>query len=261
MTHRILSVPAWPGCRALATLMLATAFIMAAGTADAQTPQPQQPQQPKAQPKKAQPKQKDARPAQAQPAQLAPAPQAGPTPQMPQLIYSQWTKVCQKPPDANAKQVCVMHKEGRIESGMPIVGAFLIEPDGVPKKILRVQLPPGVLLRTGTRVLIDQNEQLAATAPFVVCFPNGCLADYEVNTDIVGRLKKGQNLFVQAYNLNGMPMTLALPLGEFAKAYDGPPTDPKVVEEQQRKLQEELQERARKARERLEQQGQQGKTN
>ena len=32
-----------------------------------------------------------------------------------------------------------------------------------------------------------------------------------------------------------------MPLDDFAKAYEGPPTDPKVFEEQQRKLQEELQ--------------------
>ena len=36
-------------------------------------------------------------------------------------------------------------------------------------------------------------------------------------------------------------MTLALPLGDFAKAYDGPPTDPKELEEKNKKLQDELQ--------------------
>ena len=57
-------------------------------------------------------------------------------------------------------------------------------------------------------------------------------------------MKKGQNLVVQAINANGAPLTLPLPLaGEFAKAYDGPPTDPKVFEENQKKLQEELQKR------------------
>ncbi|MEP6841192.1 MAG: invasion associated locus B family protein, partial [Bradyrhizobium sp.] len=40
---------------------------------------------------------------------------------------------------------------------------------------------------------------------------------------------------------------------EFAKAYDGPPTDPKVFEENQKKLQEELQKRAEEQRKKLEQ--------
>jgi uncharacterized caspase-like protein len=49
---------------------------------------------------------------------------------------------------------------------------------------------------------------------------------------------------VQAVNSNGASLTFPLPLAEFAKAYDGPPTDPKVFEETQKKLQEELQRRA-----------------
>ncbi|MFI4960217.1 MAG: hypothetical protein ACHP82_02040, partial [Hyphomicrobiales bacterium] len=49
-----------------------------------------------------------------------------------------------------------------------------------------------------------------------------------------------------------VPAPGPLPLADFAKAYDGPPTDPKVVEEQQRKLQEELQKRAEDARKKLE---------
>jgi hypothetical protein len=57
---------------------------------------------------------------------------------------------------------------------------------------------------------------------------------------------------VQAINSTGQPISLQLPLGDFAKAYDGPPTDPKVFEEQQKKLQEELQRRADEARKKLE---------
>ena len=61
---------------------------------------------------------------------------------------------------------------------------------------------------------------------------------------------------VQAINANGAPLTLPLPLaGEFQKAYDGPPTDPKVFEETQKKLQEELQKKADEQRKKLEQNG------
>jgi hypothetical protein len=57
---------------------------------------------------------------------------------------------------------------------------------------------------------------------------------------------------VQAINMQGTPISLPLPLGDFAKAYDGPATDPKAFEEQQRKLQEELQKKAEEARKKLE---------
>ena len=53
--------------------------------------------------------------------------------------------------------------------------------------------------------------------------------------------------------------TSALHLIIGGEAYDGPPTDPKVFEENQKKLQEELQKKAEEARQKLQQQ-QQGKT-
>jgi hypothetical protein len=86
------------------------------------------------------------------------------------------------------------------------------------------------------------------------------MSDYEVTPDMINNLKKGQNLIVQAINSNGAPLTLPLPLAEFAKAYDGPPTDPKVFEETQKKLQEELQKRAAEARAKLEAQQPAGTT-
>ena len=114
---------------------------------------------------------------------------------------------------------------------MPVVAAVLIEPEGDPKKILRVTLPLGMQLIHGTRVIIDQDQPM--TAPYVICFTNGCMADYEANAEMIGKMKKGQGLVVQAINATGQPISLVLPLADFAKAYDGPPTDPKVFEEQQ----------------------------
>jgi ABC-type Zn uptake system ZnuABC Zn-binding protein ZnuA len=84
--------------------------------------------------------------------------------------------------------------------------------------------------------------------------PGGCIADYEASVDMINRMKKGKLLTVQAIHMNGQPMSPQLALNDFAKAYDGPPTDPKVFEEQQKKLQDELQKRAEEARKRLQSQ-------
>ena len=113
-------------------------------------------------------------------------------------------------------------------------------------------VPLGMQLQHGTRVIVDQ--QAPMNSPYVICFTNGCMSDYEASADLIGKLKKGQVLTVQAINANSQPISLQLPLQEFAKAYDGPPTDPKVFEEQQKKLQEELQRRADEARKKLEEQ-------
>jgi invasion protein IalB len=191
------------------------------------------------------------RPAQpAKPAQ--PAPQAQPAqPQQqqaeqPQLIFSPWVKLCNKDSDPNSKRVCVTVKDGRVESGLLVVSVAIIEMDGDQRKLMRMSLPYGVALTHGTRMIVDQGTP--ATAPFVTCLPpvvppGGCIADYEATVDTINRMKKGQLLTVQAIHMNGQPMSPQLELKDFAKAYDGPPTDPKVFEEQQKKLQEELQKR------------------
>lgn len=193
---------------------------------------------------------------QAQPAQpAAPAPQQGQQQpqqqQQVQLIYSPWTKFCLTGQEAGGKKVCFTGKDARIESGMLVASAVLIEPEGQPKKVFRVTVPLGMALANGTRVLIDQNQPL--TAPFGFCVPAGCMADYEVTPETVAALKKGKGLYIQAIKVDGQPLTVPLPLGDFAKAYDGPPTDPKVFKEQQDKLQQELQKRAEEARKKLEQ--------
>jgi len=121
---------------------------------------------------------------------------------------------------------------------MPAVAAVLIELENDPKKVLRVTVPLGISLQPGTRVIVDNGEP--TSAPYVICFSNGCMADYEVSGEFIGKLKKGQGLVIQAINGAGQPITLVVPLQGFAKAYDGPPTDPKKFEEQQKQLEGEL---------------------
>jgi hypothetical protein len=53
-------------------------------------------------------------------------------------------------------------------------------------------------------------------------------------------MKTGQRLVVQGINGQGMAISLALPLNDFGKAYDGPPSDPKGFEVQSNKVQDEL---------------------
>jgi invasion protein IalB len=259
MIFRILAASVWPRGRVFA-LLAATALtaVLLAPDAQAQAPAPGAPAAaPKAKAKAAPKAAPAATPAPAPSAQQAPPPAAGappaggqPADQQVQLIYAPWTKFCLKGQDANAKQVCFTGKDGRIESGQPVIAAVIIEPEGEPKKILRVTLPLGMQLVHGTRVIVDSNPP--AQSPYVICFANGCMSDYEVTPELLANMKKGQNLVVQAINSNGAPLTLPLPLAEFAKAYDGPPTDPKQFEETQKKLQEELQKRAEEARKKLE---------
>lgn len=274
MTRLSPLAPARPVRRSFlkATAAFVSISAIAVGGAYAQAPaQPAQPAQPSrpAPARPAQPAQPARPPAAAAPQRPAQAPapaqqpaapaapqqqaQPGQPQQMPQLIYSPWAKFCGKGQDPNAKQVCFTGKDARTEAGQPVVAAALIEPDGEPKKLFRITLPSPLQLQYGTRLIVDQQQPM--TGPFFTCFANGCMADYEATPDMVTKLKGGQVLTIQAINLAGAAISFPLPLTDFKKANEGPPTDPKVFEEQQKKLQEELQKRADEARKKLETQG------
>jgi invasion protein IalB len=204
------------------------AVACAATHAVAQQPAPKSKPGPKGSSPKSQPQQKQQPQAQ--------QPQQG---EQPQISFSPWTKICSKPPDAGGKEICLTGKDGVIETGMPVVAAVLIEPQGEPKKVLRITLPLGVSLQPGTRAVVDQGQPM--TAPYVICLQNGCVADYEASGELIANLKRGKGLAVQGMNGAGQVMTLVLPLSDFAKAYDGPPTDEKAFAEYQRKRYEQLQ--------------------
>jgi invasion protein IalB len=234
----------------------AAAVILAVGSAQAQAPAQQQkpaPARPAA-PAPARPAAPAQKPAQAAPAQ--PAAPAAPQAQgdQPQLIYSPWAKFCNKAPDPNAKQVCFTGRDARTEAGVPVVAAALIEPEGEPKKILRITVPSPLQLQYGTRIVIDNNPPLAS--PFFTCFANGCMADYEGTPDLIQKMKAGQTLVVQAINLPGNQVGFPVPLADFKKVNEGAPMDPKKYEEDQKKVQDELQKKADELRKKLEAQGQ-----
>jgi invasion protein IalB len=233
MDYRVAS--ARPLGRALIVSFAAAGLLAMAVPAIAQAP--------------AKPKAPAAKPAQAPAAPQAPAQQQAAEAAPPQLMYSPWLKVCGKGQETNNKQVCVITKDGRLENGMPVAIVQLFEPEG-EAKVLRITVPLGMQLSHGTRMIIDQGQP--AQEPYKICFPVGCMADYPVTDDMIAKMKKGQQITLQAINMQGTPISLPMPLTDFAKAYDGPATDPKVVEEQQRKLQEELQKKAEEARKKLE---------
>ena len=233
--------------KSAATRTISSAFVAIAGSAllalvaVPYAAAQQQPPTPRPAPRQAQPPRPQPQAQPAQPARpAAPAqPQAQQQPQeAPQLIFSPWVKLCNKDPDPNSKRICVTVKDGRVESGLLVVSVAVIEMDGEQRKLLRMSLPYGVALQHGTRLIVDQGTP--ATSPFVTCLPpvvppGGCIADYEATADLINRMKKGQILTVQAIHMNGQPMSPQMQLADFAKAYDGPPTDPKVFEEQQKK--------------------------
>jgi len=213
---------------ASAIALTAGVLALAAGSlVSAQTPPAPAPKAPAPKPK--------APPAQPAP---APAPNAAAVPELPPLTYTPWTRLCRKGPETDAKQVCATSRQGFLENGFLVVDAQLIEPEGIPTKILQVTLPLGMALAAGTRITVDQGQPI--NAQFAVCTQNGCLAEIEASGELIGKMKKGQGLVVQGVHMQRGPISVPVPLAEFAKANEGQPTDPKVYEDRMKKLMEEF---------------------
>lgn len=164
-----------------------------------------------------------------------------------------WVKACGKDPSMGNKENCITTRDLRSEAGQTLVSLGIREIEGEKKKLMLVAVPPGVLLQPGMRINIDQNQPVAAR--FSICFPNNCFAEAEATDATVAQMKKGNNVIVRVFNQQGQEVGFAVKLDGFAKAYDGAPIDPKVVEQEQKRLQDELQKRAEEARKKLIEQG------
>lgn len=163
---------------------------------------------------------------------------------------NEWTKVCGKDPAAG-KEICYTTRDFSAQAEQPPVLAVAVyDVKGEDTRIVRLLLPVGLMLRPGLRFAIDKGQTNEGT--FEICFPNGCFAESKVKGTVVTELKKGTTLFVAVKNQVNNEVTFAVPLTGFGKAFDGPPVDPKILEEQQKKLQAELQKRAEDERKKLE---------
>jgi invasion protein IalB len=161
--------------------------------------------------------------------------------------------VCGKD-QANPAEVCVITRDFVSDQGQPVLAVAVYDnksPQAQQQKIVRFLLPLGLLLQTGIRFAVDQGQPTEGR--YAVCLPNGCFAEAAVSADFIAQMKKGEKLNVSVQNPAAKVVTFAVPAAGFGKAFDGPAVDPKVVEEQQKKLQAELQKRSDDLRKRLEQ--------
>ena len=225
---------------------VALAAFVAAAPALAQQPQPQRPAAPAA------PAQRPAAPAAPGAQQAAPQGQpAGPTVVQvkPEPSQADWLKVCGEDP-GNKKKICYTTRDFVSDQGQPVLAVAVYDVQGDPNRIVRFLMPLGLLLQPGIRFSIDAGQGQAGK--YAVCFPNGCFAEGAVGQATIDQMRKGTNLKVSVQNQFTREVTFEVPLAGFAKAFDGAPIDPKVLEEQQRQMQEQMQKQADDLRKKLE---------
>ncbi|MCK0208557.1 invasion associated locus B family protein [Starkeya koreensis] len=148
-----------------------------------------------------------------------------------------WVKQCRQDPTIN-KEICEMEQSIITDTGQFLVrfGVFEVKDD--PKKAFTVAFPTGLLLRNGFRVALANEQPILGT--FVMCDERVCRGDLQVDQAFIDRMKKAPGLTLQVANAVGRIVSYPIGLGDFAKVYDGAPTDPKVFDEQIKKIQDQV---------------------
>jgi invasion protein IalB len=207
--------------------------------------------------------------AQTQPKGPAPAAPGAPAqpPQQPTLPSKvdlvspepQWAKFCAKEPNSGKDACATMRDFSTSADQPPMISINLFELAGEEKRKLRLlMLPIGMMLKPGFRVIIDKGEPIEGR--YDMCFQNACSAEIEIGAKTLDALKKGTTMSVvmrvPGGDVSGHELTFTLPLKDLGVAFDGKPTDPKVLEQQRQELQQQLQKKAEEQRKMLEQQQQ-----
>jgi invasion protein IalB len=179
---------------------------------------------------------------------------AGPQPIKLDLIPLQapWTKVCQKDP-SGAKEFCrTIRAFGQAADQPPTLAMAIDSLSGEDKRVIRMQLPEGLLIRPGFRLLLEKLEPIDGR--YSICAGGSCFAEAEVTGPAIAALKKVAIAAVVVRNQVGAEVTFNVPMHDFAAAFDGAPVDPKKIEEQNKALQEQLEKKGKDLREQIEKQ-------
>jgi invasion protein IalB len=150
---------------------------------------------------------------------------------------AEWVKLCGNDPGTQ-RRICFTQRSFATETNQPVLAMAVYDPEGQEQKFIRFILPLGFLLERGIRFAVDDGKP--ATGRYQVCLPNGCFAEIQANEAMIKSLKAGNTLRVDVQNQANQAVSFQIPLAGFTKAYDGDPIDPKVIEEQNRKLEQDL---------------------
>jgi invasion protein IalB len=133
-------------------------------------------------------------------------------------VYGDWEIRCQPPPGGVGEQCGLF--QSVVAEDRPNVGVtvLVIKTPDQKSRVMRVEVPLGVLLPAGLGLKIDQVD--VGRAGFVRCLPRGCYAEVVLDDAMIERLRKGQTatffIFQTPEDGVGFPMSLK----GFGEGYD-----------------------------------------
>ena len=172
-----------------------------------------------AQAQQQQPKAKAAAPAPtAQKAQATPAAPQPETAQASTPAQPGWNARCtsasrEAPLECAMEQTAVLTKTGQL-----VVLVNIRVPGDTRAPVVLIQLPLGLNLPAGAKVQVDEGKSV--DLPVQTCEARGCFASMPIPADLLTAMKSGKQFKVSFQTLAKETISIPMPLGDFAAAYE-----------------------------------------
>ena len=124
--------------------------------------------------------------------------------------YGDWQMSCDTPPGASFEQCAII--QNVLAEDQPNVGLSVIVLRTADReaRLLRVLAPLGVLLPNGLGLNVDGTD--LGRVAFVRCLPNGCIAEVELDDEIINVLSEGTDAIFVVFKTPeegvGIPVSL-----------------------------------------------------
>lgn len=125
-------------------------------------------------------------------------------------VHADWQVRCDTPPGAQGEQCALIQSvtaEDRPNVGLTVI---VLKTADQKSRLMRVLAPLGVLLPSGLGLKIDKTD--VGRAGFVRCLPNGCVAEVQMDENLMKQMRSGQAatfiIFQTPEEGIGIPMSL-----------------------------------------------------
>ena len=135
--------------------------------------------------------------------------------------YGWWQLRCSTPPGASSEQCVLIQNvvaDDRPELGLSVVAFKTADRTA---RILRIQVPLGVLLPNGLGLHIDGTDM--GRAYFVRCFSDGCYAEVILEDQLLDSLKAGTEATFTVFDTPEEGIGIPVDLAGFSEGFDALP--------------------------------------
>jgi invasion protein IalB len=131
--------------------------------------------------------------------------------------YGDWQMSCDTPPGASFEQCAII--QNVLAEDQPNVGLSVIVLRTADReaRLLRVLAPLGVLLPNGLGLNVDGTDM--GRVAFVRCLPNGCIAEVELDEEIIKVLSEGTNAIFVVFKTPEEGVGIPVSLNGFADGF------------------------------------------